>query len=135
MQLHQFADSSLGPGPERGNLRPQSLQLHQVVAGCGAVAQQSQPVGGNLREALKQGAAASKDMAAVKRSKVETFVLVKSFLSRSRADATEENPFKTMAYHSIEVKMFSSVENKPVLANWISRQHKPDMSRTSEERR
>ena len=77
----------------------------------------------------------SESIVGVKRSKVETFVLVKSFLSRSRADATEENPFKTMAYHSIEVKMFSSVENKPVLANWISRQHKPDMSRTSEERR
>ena len=70
----------------------------------------------------------------VKRSKVETFVLVKSFLSCSQVDATEENPFKTMAYHSIEVKMFSSVENKPVFANWLSRQHKPDMSRTSEKR-
>ena len=74
-------------------------------------------------------------MSSVKRSKVETFVLVKSFLSWSRADATEETPFKTMAYHSIEVKMFSSVENKPVLVNVPSRRHKSVMSRTSEKRR
>ena len=71
----------------------------------------------------------------VKRSKVETFVLVKSFLSWSQADATEENPFKTMAYQPIEVKMFSSVENKLVLANVPSRLHKLVMSLTSEKRR
>ncbi len=57
----------------------------------------------------------------VKRTKVDTFVLVKLFLQLPRAKATEENPFKSMAYHLIEVKMFSSVGNEPNLANMTSR--------------
>ena len=45
--------------------------------------------------------------AAVKRSKVDTFVLVKLFLLLPHAGATEEKPFKTMTYHLIEVKLLS----------------------------
>jgi hypothetical protein len=46
---------------------------------------------------------------------------VRWVLTLPRAEATEENPFKSMAYHLIEVKMFSSVGNKPNLANMTSR--------------
>jgi ribosomal protein L30E len=45
------------------------------------------------------------------------------FLLLPRADATEENPFKLMTYHLIEVKLFSYVGNKPNLANMTSRLH------------
>lgn len=44
---------------------------------------------------------------AVKRSKVSTFVLVKLFLLLPHAGAIEENPFRTMTYHLIEVKLLS----------------------------
>ncbi len=64
-----------------------------------------------------------KGIASVKRSKVSTFVLVKSFLLLPHADATEGNPFKTMTYNLIEVQLFSSGENKPNLANMPSRLH------------
>jgi hypothetical protein len=60
----------------------------------------------------------------VKRSKVDAFVLVKLFLLVPRADATEENSFKSITYHLIEVKMFSSVGNEPNLANMTSRLHR-----------
>ena len=63
----------------------------------------------------------SPNLPIVKRTKVDTFVLVKLFLQLPRAEAIEENPFKSMAYHLIEVKMFSSVGNKPNLANMTSR--------------
>jgi DNA-binding transcriptional regulator YhcF (GntR family) len=59
----------------------------------------------------------------VKRTKVDTFVLVKLFPQLPRAEATEENPFKSMAHHLIEVKVFSSVGNKPNLADMTSRLH------------